>query len=370
MNESDVSLPVQTVDQWEARTRVLNKKILVLSLGGTIVSYPDPEQGGKLGPHPEPLKLFREHTTIHEMADLDFRLVANVDSTNMKSEFWLDTAHAIAEKQDNYDGILVTHGTDTMSHTAAALRFLLGENLRTPVILTGAQIRLGGGDRSDARTNLGDSIETLIAARNDCVNEVIVVFGHRVLRGNRAIKVSELEYTAFESPAYPDLISLNSGRVSFRRSPFVSRVDLSRYPGNYALPPIEITDGFAATPLELSMNPDFEVTDGLKDLFARRVYTAVVMRSFGAGNIPRNIIPAIEELSQLGVPVIIGASHPGAGMNTEYIVGQEPIDAGAVPTGNMLTHSALIKLRILQKRGFPLDKIKREMPVSYQGEVG
>lgn len=192
-----------------------------------------------------------------------------------------------------------------------------------------------------------------------------MVFGHRILRGSRAIKTSELNYEAFDSPAYPDLTVLNAGRVDFRRSPFVSKVDLSRLPGSSLLPQIEINDGFASTPLEVSTNPDFEVTDGLKELFARRAYTALVMKSFGAGNIPENIIPAIKELSDLGIPVLIGASHPGAGMNSEYVVGEAPLEAGAVPTGNMLTHTALIKLRILQHRGWSLEKIKREMPVSY-----
>lgn len=369
MRTSEMNLPIQTVDQWEARTQASNKKFLVVSLGGTIISHPRPSDG-KLEPHPEPLKLFRRYTTIHKMADLDFRLIANVDSTNMKSRYWLETAQAISDEQDNFDGVLVTHGTDTMAHTAAALRFLLGDNLRVPVVLTGSQLRLGAGDRSDGQTNLGDSIETLIAARNEQVNEVMVVFGHRILRGNRAIKVSELDYAAFESPAYSNLTTLNSGKVNFRRSPFVSRVDLSRLPGNSLLPQIEITDGFAPAPLEISMNPDFEVTDGLRELFTRKVYTALVMKSFGAGNIPENIIPAIKELSNLGIPVLIGASHPGAGMNSDYVVGKEPLDAGAVPTGNMLTHTALIKLRILQNKGYSLDRIKREMPVSYYGEVG
>ncbi len=368
MRTSEVNLPVQTVDQWEARTQASNKKFLVVSLGGTIISRPNKE--GKLEPHPEPLTLFRRYTTIHKMAKLDFRLIANVDSTNMKSGYWLDTARAIAEEQDNYDGILVTHGTDTMAHTAAALRFLIGDNLRVPVVLTGSQLRLGAGDRADARANLGDSIDTLIAARNEQVNEVMIVFGHRILRGNRATKVSELDYIAFESPAYPDLTSLNAGKVNFKRSPFVSRVDLSRLPGNSLLPQAEITDGFAPTPMEVSMNPDFEVTEELKELFARRVYTALVMKSFGAGNIPDNIISAIKELSDLGIPVLIGASHPGAGMNSDYVVGKAPLDAGAVPTGNMLTHAALIKLRMLQNRGYALNRIKREMPISYYGEVG
>ena len=162
MRKAEVALPIQTVAQWGERTKSTDKKFLVVSLGGTMVSHPRPKDK-KLEPHPEPLKLFRQFTTIHTIANLDFRLVANVDSTNMKSTYWMDTAQVIAEEQDNYDGFLVTHGTDTMAHTASALRFLLGENLRTPVVLTGSQLRIGAGDKSDARANLGNSIETLIA---------------------------------------------------------------------------------------------------------------------------------------------------------------------------------------------------------------
>jgi L-asparaginase/Glu-tRNA(Gln) amidotransferase subunit D len=363
-----MNLPVQTVQDWEERTRASQKKILVLSLGGTIVSHMNPQ--GTYEPHPQPLDLFKEHTSIHEMADLDFKLVANVDSTNMKSKYWISVVQYIADEQDNYDGILITHGTDTMAHTAAALRFLLGDNLRIPVVLTGSQLPLNAGDRSDGPANLGDSIETLIAGRNEGINEVMIVFGHKILRGNRAVKVSELDYVAFESPAYPELAPINSGNVSFKRSPFVSRVDMNGLSQDSPLPKIEITDGFGPTPLEIAVNPDFEITEGLKEAFKNEAYKGIIMRSFGAGNIPDDLISAIEELNAIGIPVLIGVSYPGAGMNPKYVVGDAPIKAGAIPTGNMLTHTALIKLRMLQNKGLSLEEIKQEMPKDYYGEVG
>lgn len=363
-----MNLPMQTVEDWEKRTSVSHKKFLVLSLGGTIVSHMNSR--GTYEPHPRPLVLFSEYTSIHGMADLDFKLVANVDSTNMKSKYWILVAQSIADEQDNYDGILITHGTDTMAHTAAALRFLLGDNLRIPVVLTGAQLPLNAGDRSDGPANLGDAVETLIAGRNEGINEVMIVFGHKILRGNRAVKVSELDYVAFESPAYPELAPINSGNVSFKRSPFVSRVNMNGLAKDTLLPKIDIKDGFGPTPLEIAVNPDFEITEGLKNAFKQKAYSGIIMRSFGAGNIPDDLIAAIEEFNSMDIPVLIGVSYPGAGMNPKYVVGDAPIKAGAIPTGNMLTHTALIKLRILQNKGLSLEEIKEEMPKDYYGEVG
>jgi L-asparaginase len=358
-----------TRTEWERRTLASDSRFLVVALGGTIISHPRLSDK-KMEPHPEPLQLFRDFTSIHEMAQLDFRLVGNVDSTNMKSKYWLGAARVIAEEQDNYDGILITHGTDTMAHTGAALRFLLGDNLRIPVVLTGSQLPLIVGDRSDARSNLGDSIVTLKAARQNRVNEVMIVFGHKIMRANRANKRNELDFDAFETPAYPELARLHSGEVNFETSPFVSRVDLDKLPQDASLPQIEVSGGFAPTPLEIAMNPDFEVTDELMELFERRIYTSIIMKGFGAGNVPDDIIPAIQRLSALGIPVLIGASHPGAGMNSGYAVGAAPVEAGAMQTGNMLSHTALIKLRWLQHRGLSFEELRQEMPKPYYGEVG
>ena len=108
---------------------------------------------------------------------------------------------------EDYDGFVVLHGTDTMAYTASALSYML-ENLTKPVIFTGSQLPIGQL-RTDGKENLITSIE--IAAAKDeqghaRVPEVGIYFNGHLLRGNRTTKQSAEEFNAFESFNYPHLV--------------------------------------------------------------------------------------------------------------------------------------------------------------------
>ena len=121
-----------------------------------------------------------------------------LDSANMSPEHWLLIAQDIEAHIDQYDGIVVLHGTDTMAYTASALAFML-ENLSKPVVLTGSQVPLVE-PRSDALLNLVTSM--LIAAYED-IPEVCLYFDQELYRGCRAVKANSESFTAFASPRYP-----------------------------------------------------------------------------------------------------------------------------------------------------------------------
>ena len=113
---------------------------------------------------------------------------------------WNRIGSTIAERYDSYDGFVILHGTDTMAYTASSLSFML-ENLNKPVVITGSQIPLCE-IRSDGRDNL---ITSMIIAAAGKVREVCLYFGGRLIRGNRATKMSADGLLAFDSPNYPHL---------------------------------------------------------------------------------------------------------------------------------------------------------------------
>lgn len=98
---------------------------------------------------------------------------------------------------EDYDGIVVTHGTDTMAYTASVLSFML-QNLQKPVVLTGSQLPVGT-PLSDARSNLA----TALAAVDSDVRGVSIAFNHKIIRGCRAVKVRTMGFDAFESVNSP-----------------------------------------------------------------------------------------------------------------------------------------------------------------------
>lgn len=122
-----------------------------------------------------------------------------LDSSSIESTHWTVLATLISNNY-THDGFVIIHGTDTMAYTASALSFAL-DHLTKPVVLTGSLIPLSIL-RNDAFTNLLDAL--LIAARS-AIPEVLIVFNGRILRGNRATKVSCISIDAFQSPNAPPL---------------------------------------------------------------------------------------------------------------------------------------------------------------------
>src|SRR3954463_8528314 len=82
--------------------------------------------------------LIAELPILGKVAEIESRILFNLDSSDMQPHHWVELAAAVHESLPRYNGVVVVHGTDTMAYTASALAFLL-PGLDRPVILTGAQ---------------------------------------------------------------------------------------------------------------------------------------------------------------------------------------------------------------------------------------
>jgi L-asparaginase len=134
-----------------------------------------------------------------------------LDSADMAPGDWVRIAQAIVERDREFDGFVVLHGTDTMVHTASALSFLL-PGLRKPVILTGAQLSLEH-PRTDGREHI---ITSLILAAQVDIPEVCIYFCAKLIRGNRAQKVDNQGFRAFHSGNLPPLATVGTRIVVAR----------------------------------------------------------------------------------------------------------------------------------------------------------
>ncbi len=150
------------------------KKILLLTTGGTIASVQG-EDG--LAPEAAPTafdRIIREYSHYYEIQS---RNILNLDSSNIQSEEWRLIAQSVYESLPDYDGIVITHGTDTMAYTASMLTFML-ENLQKPVVFTGSQLPISS-PLSDAPGNLA----TAFAAVDAGLYGVSVAFNHKGGKG-------------------------------------------------------------------------------------------------------------------------------------------------------------------------------------------
>ena len=111
-------------------------RVLLLTTGGTIASRRG-DQG--LEPQISARGLLEYMSDLRAHYHIDARDILNLDSSNIQAEEWQTIARAVMENLDAYDGIVITHGTDTMAYTASVLSYML-QNLTKPVVLTGSQM--------------------------------------------------------------------------------------------------------------------------------------------------------------------------------------------------------------------------------------
>ncbi len=179
------------------------KKILLIATGGTIASR---NEGEGFKPAISSEELLSEVPEIRTVCDVDAVQLFNLDSTNVYARHWLEIARIIEENYREYDGFVITHGTDTLAYTAAALSYLIQDSVK-PIVLTGAQRSVYVRD-TDARQNLADAFFYCADGGSFGVE---VVFDGKVILGTRAKKTRTRSYNAFSSIDYPEIAIIREG---------------------------------------------------------------------------------------------------------------------------------------------------------------
>ena len=187
------------------------KNILMIGTGGTIAS--EMGQSG-LAPELGPEQLLHYVPAISEICKVECLNLFSLDSTNIGPRHWQMIANALEDNYDRYDGFVISHGTDTMAYTAAALSYMV-QGAKKPIIVTGAQKPINY-DSTDSKLNLMDAFS---CACSDELSGVSIVFSGRVIIGTRARKTCSKSFAAFSSINYPDLGTLHDHRLMTYISP-------------------------------------------------------------------------------------------------------------------------------------------------------
>ena len=303
-------------------------RVLLLHTGGTL---------GMAGGYPTALRpaaffktLKARVPELFDLADIELELFSNLDSSEMQPELWSRLASHLHRRLPGFDGCVLTHGTDTLAHTASALSFML-RGLPCPLVLTGSQRPLGE-IRTDARMNLVDSVTSALHGPR----EVTVCFDSHLYRGNRTRKVKVAEYDAFDSPNLPVLgtlgvdVTFEPGLPASRRRRFTLHEKLD--PRVFLLKVFPGLD--PAVPLAL-----LEHVRGL------------VVEAYGAGNFPRDaklgrsLEPFFTRAREKGVPVVVVSQAQRNGVDLSlYESGAAALESGAISGRDMTPYAALAKL--------------------------
>ena len=325
------------------------KKILLLTTGGTIASVP----GGE-GLEPNRSEVMeRELEQLRTYYDITVRDIICLDSSNIRPEEWQLIARSIFEGRDGFDGIVVSHGTDTMAYTASAVTYML-PNIDLPVVFTGSQLPL-----TDMLSDGPDNLRTAFAMAASGHPGVFLAFDRKVMLGCRAVKVRASGFSAFESvnARYAAKVS-NQGLV----------VDLDVLPkrtGEAKFLP-QISRNVFLLKLTPGLNP------AVFDMLAAMGYKGIVVEAFGLGGINvlhkglRGIHRAVED----GISVVITTQCLYDSANLEvYQVGNKLLELGVIQGRDMTTEAAMTKLMWAIGQGMSQKEIRKLFTIDLAGEI-
>lgn len=324
-------------------------KIAILYVGGSIGMVMN-QKTGRIEPMESLGMIHRAIPEMQREVALEFFSIANVGSSEVTPDHWVEIARKIEELYEDFEGFVVIHGTNTMSYTACALSFAL-QNLRKPVVLTGALLPLND-IAGDGRMNL---IFAIRAAQLD-IAEVCVCLGPKVIRGTRAKKVDESLLQTFDSPRFPALadfsseVHLHPWRMVRRKRTLAAR---PTFDPNVAI--VTLTPGMPQSFLD--------------SITASKPH-GLLVRAFGPGMVAENLFPWLRKLKEDDVPVVMVSQTLRGAVDLHHFRKQLTLEGLGIISGkNMGLECATVKLMwaLTQSRS-PL-RLRELMERSLVGEL-
>ena len=325
------------------------KHILLLTTGGTIASMPG---GEGLEPHRSDV-MERELQMLRTYYDISVRDVMCLDSSNIRPEEWQFIATEIFQNRCGYDGIVVSHGTDTMAYTASAVTFMLPD-IDLPVVFTGSQLPL-----RDVLSDGPDNLRTAFAMAASGHPGIFLAFDRKIMLGCRAVKVRASGFSAFESvnARYAGLVS-NQGLV-------LDEQVLPKIKG-----PARLCTDVSSEVFLLKLTPG--LNPAVFDMLAAMGYKGIVVEAFGLGGVNvlgkglRGIRRAVED----GVSVVVTTQclYDSSDLRV-YQVGNKLLDLGVIQARDMTSEAAMTKLMWGIGQGYDQGEIAELFAQNIAGEI-
>jgi len=309
-------------------------QVSILSTGGTIASKVDYRTGAVTSQFSAG-EIISAIPELEEIANYSARVVYQILSENMRAEYWIELANKVArEIESGAEGVIITHGTDTMMYTAAALSFML--KTPVPVVLVGSQ-RSSDRPSSDASMN---AVCAASVAISDIAEVTVVMHGSTsddfctIHRGTRVRKMHTSRRDAFQSINQPPL-----GKVDYL-SRKVETFQPYRRRGEAALElQAQMEDRCALVKYTPGSSPD------ILNYYIDKGYKGLVLEGTGLGHVASDWIEGIKRATEEGIPVVIASQClRGRICDRVYDTGRDMLQAGAIEGADMLPEVALVKM--------------------------
>jgi len=307
--------------------------------------------------------------------DIDPYPLCDVDSSDILPQHWIDLAALIKEKYDDYDSFIITHGTNTLGYTCAAVSFALA-NLNKPVVLTGSQVP-SGMPGTDALTNLNNAMRVAVWPRDDIkIKGVLAVFGSHIITGTRVKKDTEFDYDAFKSFSTGSvgrigrIININESNIEKH----LSYLKTSMYPEARKAKDLICENDFDMRIASLTEFPGMS-SKVFESLVDKNDIKGFILRAFGAGDASTNLLPAFEFLKKREIPIVVTTQAPNGNSNLQVNEPGQFLKENdlAIPAYDMSIESQTTKLAwLLAKKNngdLNYSQVCKEMVHDIRGEI-
>ncbi len=329
----------------------------ILSTGGTIASKVD-YRTGAVSPQFSTEDILEAIPELGQIANIKGKVIYSILSENMRAEYWRKLAAEVYnEIKNGAEGIIVTHGTDTMGYTAAALSFMV--QTPVPVVLVGSQ-------RSSDRPSSDAAMNTICAAKvacSDLAEVVVVMHGSTsdnfclIHRGTKVRKMHTSARDAFQSindtpigKVIYDATDINKIRFEFF-SAYTKRGENE----------LELSDKLEDKCCLIKFYPGAD--PAILDFFiAQQGYKGIVLEGTGLGHVSAEWIPGVARAIKQGIPVVMTSQCLyGTICDRVYDTGRDLLRAGIIEGEDMLPETALVKLMWVLGQTSDMEEVRRLM---------
>ena len=315
------------------------KKILILNTGGTI-SMSEDQKTGKVAPT-ETNPIGVGGNIFSYIADLYVEDLYHLASPQITEREMLGIKNRIEEAvKQGYDGVVVTHGTDTLEETAYYLELTLDVNI--PIVITGA-MRSSNEIGADGLANLRSS---LVVATDDESSDkgVLVVMNDEVHTATYVTKTHTTNVATFQTPTFGPIGLVSKNNVIY----FQKLVKEEHYEVNTTEKKVYLLKAYAGM--------DEKLINAVCDLGA----DGLVIEALGAGNLPPQTVSAVRNCIKKSIPVVfVSRAFNGVTQDVyDYEGGGKRFQQdGVIFTTGLSGQKARVKLMILLEAGISFEKL-------------
>ncbi len=336
-------------------------RVTIISTGGTIASRVDYRTGG-VRPALSASDLYSVVPELSEIANIDAEILFSIFSEDITIKHWTEIAKAVANRiEKGVAGVVVTHGTDTLGYTAAALSFAL-QDLPIPVVMTAAQ-RSADRPSSDSATNLIGAVTAaalapfaeVVVAMHETPSDDSIVFH----RGTKIRKCHTSRRDTFKSVNTQPLGKMKDHKITVALKDY-NRRGVSK---KLTLKP-NFDERVALIKFYPGLNP--EVINWLVD----EGYKGLIIEGTGLGHVGSHCFPSIRKAIEKGVLVAMTSQCIWGRLGmTVYDHGRDLLANGVVPLEDMLSETALVKLMWVFGQTANVEEAKKLLTTNIANEI-